>query len=68
MISMDAGPLNWQWEIKTELIWRGVPITLKDLRAGNTVSVTYTGEVLEISPAQVSDVLRIQLLDDETPY
>ena len=53
---------------KTELIWRGVPITLKDLRAGNTVSVTYTGEVLEISPAQVSDVLRIQLLDDETPY
>ena len=53
---------------KTELIWRGVPITLKDLRAGNTVSVTYTGEVLEISPAQVSDVLRIQLLDHETPY
>ena len=53
---------------KTELIWRGVPITVKDLRVGNTVSVTYIGEVLEISPAQVSDVLRIQLLDDETPY
>ena len=41
---------------KTELIWRGVPITVKDLRVGNTVSVTYIGEVLEISPAQVSDV------------
>ena len=53
---------------KTELICRGVPITVKDLRAGNTVSVTCTGEVLEISPAQVRDVLRIQLLDDETPY
>ena len=53
---------------ETELILRGVPITVKDLRVGNTVSVTYIGEVLEISPAQVSDVLRIQLLDDETPY
>ena len=56
---------------KTELIWRGVPITVKDLRVGNTVSVTYIGEVLEISPAQVSDVLRIQLLDDglfATPF
>lgn len=53
---------------KTELIWRGVPITVKDLRAGNTISVTYTGEVLEISPVQLRDVLRIQLLDDEAPY
>jgi len=53
---------------KTELIWRGVPITVKDLREGNTISVTYTGEVLEISPAQIRDVLRIQLLDDEAPY
>ena len=31
MISMDAGPLNWQVGDKTELIWRGVPITVKDL-------------------------------------
>lgn len=53
---------------KTELIWRGVPIMVKDLRVGNTISVTYTGEVLETSPAQVKDVLRIQLLDDETPH
>ena len=68
MISMDAGPLNWQWEIKQSLYGEAFPITVKDLRAGNTVSVTYTGEVLEISPAQVRDVLRIQLLDDETPY
>ena len=53
---------------KTEFIWRGVPITAEDLKVGNTISVTYTGEVLESYPAQVRDVLRIQLLDDETPY
>lgn len=56
------------FELTVGDIWRGVPITAEDLKVGNTISVTYTGEVLESYPAQVRDVLRIQLLDDETPY
>lgn len=49
----------------TSLIWRGTEISLTDLSVGNTISVTYTGEVLEISPVIIKDVIKVQLLDDE---
>ena len=36
-----------------------------ELEPGDTISVTYTGAVLESYPAQLQDVVRVQLLDDE---
>ena len=43
----------------------GEPITLEDFKAGDKVSVTYTGPVMLSEPAQLTQVLRIQLLEDE---
>lgn len=49
----------------TPLLWRGTEITLDDLEAGGRIAVTYSGTVLEIYPAQLPDILRIDLLEDE---
>jgi len=45
--------------------WRYTVITVDDLDVGDLIAVTYTGTVLEISPAIIQNVLEIQLLDDE---
>ncbi|MBR4102142.1 MAG: hypothetical protein IKK51_09740 [Oscillospiraceae bacterium] len=49
----------------TVLEWRGTTLQLSELDVGDTIAVTYTGDVLESYPAQITDVLKIQLLDDE---
>jgi len=38
---------------------------LSDLDAGDIIAVTFDGYVLESYPAQLQEVIRIQLLDDE---
>ncbi len=45
--------------------WRYTPLSRSELEVGDTISVTYTGAVLESYPAQIHEVLKIQLLDDE---
>lgn len=45
--------------------WRHAPISLAELDPGDRVSVTYTGAVLESYPAQLTQVVRVQLLEDE---
>ena len=49
----------------TVLEWRHAPISLAELDPGDRVSVTYTGAVLESYPAQLTQVVRVQLLEDE---
>ena len=61
----SRGQFQFTVEEKTILEWRHVEIALTDLHAGDTISVTYTGDVMEISPAILNDVVKIQLLDDE---
>lgn len=46
------------------LEWRGTELTFDELREGQTVSVTFTGDVLETDPAGLSGVVRVELLDD----
>ena len=50
---------------ETALLWRGTAIGLSDLDAGDIIAVTFDGYVLESYPAQLQEVIRIQLLDDE---
>lgn len=50
---------------ETELLWRGETLEREDLEKGDTVSITFSGAVLESDPAQLTQVVRIQLLDDE---
>lgn len=50
---------------ETELLWRGTKIELSDLDIGDNIAITFEGEVLESYPAQIKEVVKIQLLDDE---
>lgn len=47
------------------LEWRYEPVALEDLHPGDHIAVTYTGPVLLSYPGQLTQVLRIQLLEDE---
>ena len=49
----------------TELLWRGTEIKLSDLKEGQNISITSTGLILESSPAGLTKVSRIILLDDK---
>ena len=68
---MEVNDINFRGEFcfsvteETEITWRYTDISLGDLEAGDNVSITFTGEVRETSPAQIQGVEMIQLLDDE---
>lgn len=68
---LDVNDINFRGEFtftvlpETELTWRYTPVSLSDFDPGDTVSVTFTGEIMESYPAQIADVVKIQLLDDE---
>lgn len=62
--------VNHRWMFQfglgnAKLTWRNTEITADDLNEGDLIAITYSGEVLEISPAIIQNVLEIQLLDDE---
>lgn len=50
---------------ETKLEWRGTEINLSDLDVGDNISITFSGEILDTYPAQINNVIKIQLLDDE---
>ena len=68
---MEVNDINFRGEFcfsvteETEITCRYTDISLGDLEAGDNVSITFTGEVMETSPAQIQGVEMIQLLDDE---
>lgn len=63
--------INHRWsfrftmEEKVPILWRGVELTLDDLDEGDLIAVTYSGSVMEISPAIIQNILKIQLLEDQ---
>lgn len=59
------GEFTFSVEEDTPLVWRGTALALEDLQAGDRVAVTYTGDVLETYPVQLTQVARIDLLEDE---
>ncbi|NLL93800.1 MAG: DUF3221 domain-containing protein [Clostridiales bacterium] len=50
---------------ETKVTWRYTDISSEDLDTGDTISITFTGEIRESEPAQITQVKYIQLLDDE---
>lgn len=61
----SRGQFQFQVTEDTVLEWRHTPIELTGLKVGDRVSVTYTGEVAETYPAGLSEVVKVQLLEDE---
>lgn len=49
---------------ETELTWRHTELEIGDLKAGQTVAVTYTGGKLMSAPARLEKIRQIELLDD----
>ena len=49
----------------TELEWRHTKINADELEVGDNISIIFTGSIQETEPAEINDVIKIQLLDDE---
>jgi len=49
---------------ETQLKWRGTDLEWNDLRPGLTVSVAYSGMILESFPAQIPKIFCVEVLDD----
>lgn len=58
------GRFQFYADDSVEFQWRSTAITVDDLDPGDRISITYTGDVLEISPAILEEVALVQLLDD----
>lgn len=68
---LDVNDINGRGEFtfftneNTKLLWRGMELSLSDFEAGDRIAFFYAGEVLESYPAQIQNVVKIKLLDDE---
>lgn len=68
---LDVNDINYRGKFSfsidgdTELLWRYTEIDISSLKVGQNISITHTGEVLTIYPAQLTKVTRIMILDDE---
>ncbi len=68
---LDVNDINGRGEYtfsageNTQLIWRGTEISLSDFQPGDRIAFYWSGEVMESFPAQVRNVIRIKLLEDE---
>lgn len=68
---LSVNDINYRGEFtfsiteETALLWRGTAVELSDLETGDTISITFHGEILESYPAQIQEVVKIQLLEDE---
>lgn len=59
------GEFDFSIDANTELLWHGTKIEISDLKEGQNISITSTGEVLERYPAGLTKVTRVIVLDDE---
>lgn len=68
---MDVNDINFRGEFsfsvaeETKITWRYTDISMEDLDVGDSVSITFTGEILETYPVGIQQVVAVQLLDDE---
>ena len=68
---LEVNDINFRGEFtfsvteETALLWRGTAMELSEFDIGDSVSITFTGAVLESYPAVIQEVTRVQLLDDE---
>ena len=68
---LDVNDINGRGEFtftakeNTQLVWRGTGLSLSDFQPGDRIAFFYVGEILETYPAQVGNVVKIKLLDDE---
>ena len=68
---LDVNDVNYRGEFSfkvkedTKIEWRNTAINIEEHDKGDNISITFKGEIQETYPAQITDVVNIQLLDDE---
>ncbi len=68
---LEVNDINYRSEFtfslseNTKLLWRGEKIDPSALKIDDHIAITFQGEVLESYPAQLTEVIKIELLDDE---
>ena len=63
----EINGVNYDWAFQFSIKdvpveWNHMPLTVEELNAGDLIAVTYTGSILEISPAIIENVLLVRLL------
>lgn len=58
------GAFSFTLSDKTDISWHHTKLAASALQQGNRIAVIYTGEVLESEPAQLSQVVKLEVLDD----
>lgn len=64
---LEINGVNYDWAFQFSIKdvpveWNHMPLTVEELNAGDLIAVTYTGSILEISPAIIENVLLVRLL------
>ena len=60
------GNFTFKVDDNMDMTWRGEKVKVSDLKEGNNISITFTDEIVnDISPTQLREVIKIQILDDE---
>ncbi len=59
------GAFTFSVNEETSLVWRGTEMLMEEFDVGDIISVTFVGYVQESYPGHISDVVQVQLLDDE---
>lgn len=68
---IELNDINYRGEFvfqiigETELVWRGTPMNISEFDVGDYIAITCTGEIQETYPAHITEVVKVQLLDDE---
>lgn len=68
---LDINDINYRGKFsfsindETELLWRETKIDISNLKVGQNISITRSGNVLESYPAVLTKVTKIIVLDDE---
>lgn len=68
---IELNDINYRGEFgfkiigETELVWRGTPMNISEFDVGDYIAITFTGEIQETYPAYITEIVKIQLLDDE---
>ena len=60
------GKFIFEVEEVSRIEWRHMELESSELEVGDNISILFKGVILESNPAWISDVLKIQLLDDSS--
>lgn len=60
------GNFTFKVDDSMDMTWRGEKVKVSDFEVGNNIAITFTDEMItSISPTPLTEVVKIQILDDE---